>query len=129
MKRYFEGEGKASWRRRFAPALLVLGLLGASKLTYDAAPREQPVHVHLPDQVRANLQGARLTYLEDGVEVSGSEQRFQDGAPAILHSAPSLSPGHYQLQIELSERNGAVRRLQHELIVPTEGAIRIRFSE
>lgn len=99
------------------------------KLTYDVAPREQAVHVHLPEHMRANVEGARLTYLEDGEAISGTEQRFLEGAPAVLHSAPSLSPGHYQVDIELSERGGGIRRLLHDVTVPTEGAVRIRFGQ
>jgi hypothetical protein len=140
MKRYFEAVTKGflshhaagsprGWRRRFAPLLLVLGLLGASKLTYDASPREQAVLLQVPEELRANLQGVRLTYLEDGEAVTGSEQRFSDGAPAFVRSVPLLSPGLYQLDIELSQRDGATRRLRRDVPVPTAGTLRIRLDE
>lgn len=128
MKRYFEAPPKGSFRRRIAPLLLVLGLLGALKLTYDVAPREQSVQLHLPDALRADLQGVRLTYMEDGEAVSGSEQRFQDEAPAVLHSAPQLSPGTYQLDIELARRGGSITRVRRDVTVPTEGTLRIRLG-
>ena len=129
MKRYFEAPAKESWRRRFAPAVLVLGLLGALKLTYDVAPREQAVQLHLTDGLRANVEGVKLTYLEDGEAVSGSEQRFGQGAPPILRSEPSLAPGQYQLDIELSQRSGQVTRVRREVTVPMDGALRIRLGE
>lgn len=129
MKRYFEAPTKGTFRRRLAPLLLVLGLLGALKLTYDVAPREQSVQLHLPDALRADLRGVRLTYLEDGEAVSGSEQRFPQEAPAVLRSAPSLAPGTYQLDIELSRRGGSVTRVRRDVTVPTEGALRIRLGE
>jgi hypothetical protein len=129
MKRYFEAPAKHSWRRRFAPMLLALGLLGAMKLTYDVTPREQSVHLHVPDDLRATLQGVKLTYLEDGEAVTGSEQRFPEAAPTVVRSAPSLAPGRYQLDIELSQRTGAITRLRRDVTVPTEGALRIRLGE
>ena len=129
MKRYFEAPAKHAWRRRAAPILLALGLLGATKLTYDVTPREQSVQLHVPDGLRATLQGVKLTYLEDGEAVTGSEQRFVEAAPAVVRSAPSLAPGRYQLDIELSKRTGAVTRLRRDVTVPTEGALRIRLAE
>lgn len=141
MKRYFEApeNGDPSeraaanrhggWRRRFAPALLVLGLLGALKLTYDVAPREQAVQLHVPDDLRATLKGVKLTYLEDGEAVSGSEQHFLDGAPAVVRSAPSLAPGRYQLDIELSQRTGAITHVRREVTVPSEGTLRIGLED
>jgi hypothetical protein len=129
MKRYFEAPAFGSWRRRFAPALLVLGLLGVLKLTYDKAPREQTVQLHVSDDLRANLQGVKLTYLEDGEAVSGSELHFGQGAPSVVRSVPSLAPGRYQLDIELSERTGAITRLRRDVVVPTDGALRIRLGE
>jgi hypothetical protein len=129
MKRYFEAPPKGLFRRRLAPLLLVLGLLAALKLTYDVAPREQSVQVLLPDALRADLQGVRLTYLEDGEAVSGSEQRFPQDAPLVLRSRPTLSPGTYQLDIELSRRGGAVTRVRRAVTVPTEGSLRIHLGE
>jgi hypothetical protein len=129
MKRYFEAPTKGSFRRRLAPLLLVLGLLAALKLTYDVAPREQSVQVYLPYALRADLQGVRLTYLEDGEAVSGSDQRFPREAPEVVRSRPSLAPGTYQLDIELSRRGGSVTRVQRDVTVPTEGSLRIRLDE
>lgn len=129
MKRYFEAPAKESWRRRFAPAVLVLGLLGALKLTYDATPREQAVQLHLTDDLRANVDGVKLTYLEDGEPVFGSEQRFYQGAPPILRSEPALAPGQYQLEIELSQRSGGVQHVRRDVTVPVDGALRIRLGE
>jgi hypothetical protein len=129
MKRYFEAATKQGWRRRIAPAVLIAGLLFAFKLTYDEAPREQSVQVHLSTPLRANLAGVRLTYLEDGEAITGSEQRFLDGAPAVVRSTPSLSPGKYQLDIELSEQTGAVTHHRREVVVPSDGTLRIHLDE
>lgn len=128
MTQYFKDDPRGTWRRRAAPALLLLGLLGAAKLTYDAAPREQPIHLHLHDDLRANLGGIRLTYLEDNEAISGTEQHFDSLPPEVLTSAPSLSPGRYELDIELSDLKGQVTHVRRAVTVPTEGALQIRVD-
>lgn len=129
MNSYFKAPIKGSLRRRLAMPLLVLGLLAAGKLTYDETPREQPVQLDLPEALRADLAGVRLTYMEDDETILGTEQRFNDAAPPRLHSAPSLAPGDYRLDIELAHRDGEVTHLSRRVRVPTEGTVHIRFDE
>lgn len=118
----------ASMRRRLAMPLLALGLLAAGKLTYDETPREQPVQLDLPDALRADLTGVRLTYMEDNEAILGTDQRFSEQAPRSLRSAPSLPPGDYRLAIELAHRGGEVTRLERKLHVPSEGTVHIRVE-
>ncbi|HTU58967.1 MAG TPA: hypothetical protein VMF89_11050 [Polyangiales bacterium] len=129
MNGYFKAPLKESLRRRLAMPLLALGLLAAGKLTYDETPREQPVQLDLPEALRADLTGVRLTYMEDDEAILGTEQRFSDQAPSSLRSAPSLAPGDYRLAIELAHRGGEVTRLERRLRVPSEGTVHIRVSE
>jgi hypothetical protein len=129
MNRYFTVFRKADWRRRIAPVALLLGLLAAAKLTFDASPREQPIQLQLGEQLRANLSAIRLTYMEDDEAISGTEQRFEGAAPAVVNSAPSLSPGNYDLHIELSDRSGKVTRQRRNVTVPSEGSLRIRLED
>lgn len=128
MTQYFNDAPASARRRRIASAVLLLGLLGAAKITYDAAPREQSIHLHLHDDLRANLGGIRLTYLEDNEAISGTEQRFKSPPPPVLTSAPSLSPGDYELDIELSDLKGQVTHLRRRVTVPTEGSLNIRVD-
>jgi hypothetical protein len=109
--------------------LLVLGLSAAGKLTYDETPREQPVQLELPETLRADLAGVRLTYMEDDEAILGTEQRFSELAPPRLHSMPSLPPGDYRLDIELAHRGGEVTRLSRRIRVPSEGTVRIRCGD
>jgi hypothetical protein len=128
MTQYFKEAPASARRRRIASGVLLLGLLGAAKITYDAAPREQSIHLHLPADLRANLGGIRLTYLEDNEAISGIAQRFTGRAPEVLTCAPSLSPGDYELDIELSDLKGQVTHQRHRVTVPTEGSLRIRVN-
>ncbi len=126
MNGYFKAPLKESLRRRLAMPLLALGLLAAGKLTYDETPREQPVQLDLPDALRADLTGVRLTYMEDDEAILGTDQRFSAEAPRSLRSAPTLPPGDYRLAIELAHRSGDVTRLERRLHVPSEGTVHIR---
>lgn len=128
MTQYFKDTPASARRRRLASGVLLVGLLGAAKITYDAAPREQSIHLVLHEDLRTNLGGIRLTYLEGNEAVSGTEQRFKNRPPQILTSAPSLSPGHYELDIELSDLKGQVTHVRHRVTVPTEGSVRIRVN-
>jgi len=129
MNRYFSVVRKADWRRRIAPIALLLGLFAAAKVTFDASPREQPIKLQLGEQLRANLRAIKLTYLEGNEAVSGTEQRFEGPAPALLTSVPSLPPGEYRLEIELADRSGKVTRQHRSVTVPSEGDLRIRLEE
>jgi hypothetical protein len=66
--------------------------------------------------------------LEDNEAISGTEQRFRSRPPEVLTSAPSLSPGDYELDIELSDLKGQVTHVRHRVTVPTEGSLRIRVK-
>lgn len=129
MNRYFKALRKASFRQRIAPIALLLGLFAAAKLTFDASPREQAIQLQLGEALRADLRAIKLTYLEDEEAVSGTEQRFEGKAPSVLTSSPSLSPGRYELDIELADRSGKVTRKRRHVTVPSEGALRIRLED
>jgi hypothetical protein len=120
MLRYFPPER----RRRFAPLLLAVGVFSVGKLTYDEAPRDQEVHFVLPG---ADVQLLRVTYTHDDELYGGMERRFPHGSPSELVHTPSLSPGHYDLAIELT-RGGETTRLSRSLLVPNEGTLRVRLE-
>jgi len=121
MLRYFPAER----RRRLAPIFLVAGLYVVGKLAYDEAPRDQEVRYVLPDTTVHTL---RVTYSSGDDLYGGLERRFPEGSPTELVHTPSLSPGHYDVAIELTGHDGQVRHLTRSLDVPTEGALRIRLT-
>jgi hypothetical protein len=120
MLRYFPPER----RRRFAPLLLAVGLLTVGKLTYDEAPRDREVHFLLPGR---DVEHLRVTYTQDDEPYGGIERRFPNGAPRELVHTLSLSPGRYDLDIELT-RAGAITRLSRSLDAPQDGTLRVRLE-
>jgi len=128
MNAYFKPSLKESLRRRLAMPLLALGLLGAGKLTYDEAPREQPVQLDLAESLRTHLEGVRLTYMEDDEAILGTEQHFGNTVPSSLRSTPSLAPGDYQVEIELAYKGGTSKRVRRSLTVPTAGTLHLRLD-
>lgn len=121
MLRYFPAER----RRRLAPIFLVAGLFVVGKLAYDEAPRDQEVRYVLPDTA---VQALRVTYSSGEDLYGGLERRFPEGSPSELVHTPKLSPGLYDVSIELTRGDGQVTRLMRSLKVPTEGALRIRLT-
>lgn len=117
MLRYFPPER----RRRLAPLFLVLGLATVGKLAHDDMPRDQELTYALPGALSA----LRITYNDGEEQVVGLERRFPGGSPAFLSHVPSLSPGHYDLAIELVDQDGGVTRLDRSIDVPSEGDLRV----
>jgi len=122
MRRYFP----ADRRRRIAPLFLVVGAFTVGKLAYEEVPRGQDVCFILPD---SGVSAVKVTYSADQELYGGIERRFPEGAPRELFHTPSLSPGEYQLSIELTSDSGRITRMTRSLTVPSEGAARIRLTE
>ena len=122
MLRYFPAER----RRRLAPLFLVIGLFTVGKLAYDEVPRGQDVRFVLPSE---GVQAVRVMYTSRDEFYGGIERRFPEGSPREIVHTPSLSPGTYDLAIELTGGDGQVTRLRRSLTVPAEGATRIRLTE
>jgi hypothetical protein len=118
MLRYFPVEQ----RRRFAPLVLLLGFALLGKLAHDELPREEELRFELPSP---NVAALRVIYSSGDELYGGFERHFPDGAPALVTHTPSLSPGHYQLAIELSDRAGKIARLTRSIEVPSSGALKI----
>jgi hypothetical protein len=121
MLRYFPPER----RRRLAPLVLAAGLLTVGKLTYDGAPRDQAVHFLLP---ATRIQALRVTYSHEDELYGGLVRRFPYGSPTELVHTPKLSPGRYELTIELTSDTGEVTHLTRFLTVPNDGTLRIPLT-
>ena len=51
-------------------------------------------------------------------------RRFPHGSPTELVHTPTLSPGRYELAIELTTDTGEVTHLTRSLTVPNDGTLR-----
>ncbi len=121
MLRYFPAER----RRRAAPLFLAAGLFVVGKLAYDEVPRDRELRFVLPPTPVAAL---RVTYSSDDELYGGLERRFPNGSPPEVVHTPSLSPGRYELAIELTSDGGEVTRLRRSVEVPSAGALRIPLA-
>lgn len=121
MLRYFPPER----RRRLAPFVLAGGLLTIGKLTYDDAPRDQEVHFLLPP---TRIQALRVTYSHEDELYGGLVRRFPKGSPAELVHTTALSPGRYELAIELTSGDGEVTHLTRSLTVPNDGTLSVPLT-
>jgi hypothetical protein len=100
-------------------------LLGAALLVgrfaSDELPRDQEVRLVLGNEQR-EARSVRLVYTRKGEEITGVLVRYPAGAPAqVVHHA-SLSPGLYDLAIELGYGDGRIEQVAKTLTVPSEGA-------
>ncbi|HEY6880645.1 MAG TPA: hypothetical protein VI299_21630 [Polyangiales bacterium] len=121
MLRYFPPER----RRRLAPVFLVLGLAIVGKLAHDEMPRDQELTFVLPPSVET----LRITYNAGDELVAGFERRFPHDPPGLVSHTPSLSPGRYQLAVELVSQDGGVTRLDRSIVVPSDGPLRVSLQE
>jgi hypothetical protein len=108
-----------------APLFLIGGLLIVGKLAHDDMPRDQELTFVLPGSVEA----LRVTYSAGGEQIAGLERRFAHGAPAFVSHTPSLSPGRYQLAVELVGQDGGVSHLDRSIDVPSEGDLRVSLRD
>ncbi|MDB4985503.1 MAG: hypothetical protein JWN04_681 [Myxococcaceae bacterium] len=118
MLRYFPPEK----RRRFAPMVLLLGLALLGKLAYDEMPRDEELRFELPGP---NIAALRVIYSSGDEFYGGFERHFPDGAPALVSHTSSLSPGRYQLSIELTDPAGKITQLTRSVLVPSAGPLKI----
>jgi hypothetical protein len=121
MSRYFNPR----IRRRLAPVVLVLGLVVSGRLAYDAVPRSQPLRLVFGEAQRTSVQSLRVTYVQDDEALAGLERHFPEGAPRELVLSPSLSPGEYDLAVELRDAGGRIQTLRRPILVTGEGAVEI----
>jgi hypothetical protein len=113
-------------RRRLASLCLFAGIFVIFKLASKDAPREQEVQLLL-DGAQREARTLRLAYRMQGEEITGLLVRYPEGAPARVSHTPELSPGTYDLAIELGYRDGRVEHVAKTLTVPSEEAIRVRL--
>jgi hypothetical protein len=121
MLRYFPAEK----RRRFAPLVLLVGLLLVGKLAYDEMPRDESLRFELPGP---NVAVLRVFYSAGDDFYGGFERRFPSGSPELVTHSPQLAPGRYELAIELDDASGKTTRLHRSIEVPAAGVLKIPLT-
>lgn len=115
----------AAERRRLAPVVLLAGALVIGKLAYEEMPRGQELRFVLPPRPVSAL---RVTYRLDEEPYAGLERHFPHGAPPEIVHHPSLGPGRYELNIELTDQAGDTTRVTRAVQIPSEGSLRISLA-
>ena len=124
MRRYFTPDTQ----RRLAPIVLVGGLLLSGKLAYDAVPRSRQVKLVPTEDQRARVRAIRVLYLLDQEAVAGLDRRFPEGMPPEFSHEPTLAPGEYEIQVELTTARGETWRVQRPVSVGSEEVFRIALA-
>lgn len=119
----------ARWRRRFAPALLLLGL--ALALAFVA--RSWPTSTTLVLRLEGARQGVRR--LEVRVHGPGGEEEvsaawsFDRGAPPSVRSAVRLPRGRWGLTAQAERAGGGVERFERQVTLEGgETTVPLRFE-
>lgn len=119
---------KALWnqRRRFAPAVLLIGMAVVGSQLLDVWPHETEVRLHLGDHGGADR--VRITYWAEGEAITEVELRYDHGAPEVVTHTVELYPGRYRVEVELRSAD-ALRRAERVLEVPAEGVVVFDLGE
>jgi len=113
-------------RRRLAPLVLGIGLALVGAEVFGAFPRETSVQFGLGEENRDVFE-ARVAYSLDGEEVKGARFQWDDRAPSSFRHSVELSPGRYEVRVELVSESGR-RTLRRSLVVPADGVVSIELG-
>lgn len=114
-------------RKRLAPFVILVGLVVVGSTVFDASPRETEIRYDLGPQ-HETVREARIVYFTEGQEVKGVRFHWDRGAPPSLRHTVELSPGRYDIQVDLMEAEGH-RSVRRALRVPADGLVRIDLFE
>ena len=102
----------SSLRQRLAPALLLVGMAGASTYLAKRAPRESEVTLRL-DGDRDVVQRLEVTFTRPGEDpAAGSQWTFVAGAPLTVRTKVSLAIATYDVAVVVDARDGR-REISH----------------
>ncbi len=114
-------------RRRFAPIVMIVGLLVVGGQLFGAFPRETEVRYRLGPEHR-DVTSARISYVAEGEEALGARFDWREGAPESVRDTVSLIPGRYEVRAELSGA-GSAREVVRALTVPADGVVSIELFD
>jgi hypothetical protein len=115
-------------RRRLATLSLFVFLALVAVEIGNVVPRETRVSVPL-GAGHADVTEARIEYSQDDRSVRSVRFRWPNGAPESVRHTLELSPGEYDVDVVLLERDGDRRELKGRLRTPAEGDVRLVLRE
>lgn len=114
-------------RRRWGPALALLGALVVGREVMGATPQEIDVELPLGAE-HAAFTRVDVAYLESDALVHHVSLRYPDGAPAAIRHRVELSPGRYVVAVDLTRDDGAHEARAGRLDAPAEGRVRVHLA-
>ncbi|MBZ0117611.1 MAG: hypothetical protein K8H88_11475 [Sandaracinaceae bacterium] len=122
MRRLFQAH-----RRRLATLSLFIFLAAVASRIASALPDETRVALPLSDP--ATLLEARVSYWYEGRALHEVQLRYPPGqAPSTLRHTLDLSPGDYDVNVELVREGGGHQSLRGHLTAPSDGEIRVHLE-
>lgn len=115
-------------RRRIATLVLGLFLVAVAIEIGGALPRETRVSVPM-GAAHAQITEARIDYWQEDEAVHSVTLRWPGGAPASVRHTLDLSPGEYDVSVQLVDRSGHRRQLSGRLTAPADGVVRLALEE
>ncbi len=115
-------------RRRIATLLLGLCLAAIVVEIGGVIPRETRVSVPMGAS-HAQVTEVRIDYLQEEEPVHSVTLRWPSGAPRAVRHTLDLSPGEYDVSVQLFERDGSRRHLMGHLTAPADGVVRLALEE
>lgn len=115
-------------RRRWAPALAIVGALVVGRELMDGTPREVDVELPLGPE-HADVRRVDVSYLESDELVHHVSLRYPEGAPESLRHTVELAPGSYVVAVDLEHEGGATESREGRLEAPAEGRVRVHLRE
>ena len=112
-------------RQKFAPVVLVLGVLAIVSTLQQGSPQDAKIAVTLTAPEK--IQSVRIAYTQDGEEIATSTQTFAHGAPPRIYHKASLAPGRYDVRFDIVRDVGGETKW-HRLDVPQPGTTMIDLS-
>lgn len=114
-------------RRRFAPAVIAIGVLIVGGQLMGSAPREVHLRYDL-GEAHAEVEETELDYFLAGERIQSVRFAYPEGAPARLDHRVSVAPGRYDVVVTLRTPTGA-RSLERSFDAPAEGLVRVQLAK
>lgn len=112
-------------RRRFATLALGIFIVAVIMEIGGALPRDVELAYRFPSP--EDVVEARLAYSLDAETIREVTLRYPEGAPRIVRDSLELSPGDYDVEVQLRDGDGDTTLLHGRVNAPSDGVVRVRL--